>query len=386
MPASVSMFIDASGMIYLAYIYFLKSSKNVIFDDLSKSFSIWLLTLIFWVFWAYHQLGIEGLVGLREWIRLFSFLLIYLLSKELVRIKGYEYLMNCILLSLVTPLVVGGYQIFSKQGRYIADIHRIYGTLAHPNAFSLYLTLFIGVTIWKLKFSEKPKFWYGLILILFIEQIGTFSLGGMVMMVSFLFVFIIGEFEAKGRLLSFLILAIFSAIFFGLESGQERIARLHTMPALQEIWNREIVTNSFSWRIVNWKLLFEQWAKNPLLGYGLYTSGLVNPWRGYAAHNDYIRFLIELGTIGIAIFVWFQFKIASNLVNKYKYCQNVEQKYLAMLMGGIYFSMIIGSSVDNHISYTTFHFYFWALLACVMHKSTEKSGGNGLNMLTQSSP
>jgi hypothetical protein len=381
-PASVSMFIDAAGLFYLALIYSLRKNEKAIFDDISKSFSLWLLALTFWVFRAYHHLGIEGFIGLREWIRLFSLLIIYMLSKELIRIKGYEYLINCILLSLVMPLAVGGYQILSKQGRFIADIHRIYGTLAHPNAFSLYLTLFIGVTIWKLKFSEKPKFWYCLIVILFIEQIGTFSLGGMVMMACFLFIFIIGEFEARGRLLSFLILAIFLAIFFSLESGQERIAKLQAMPALQEVWDREIVTNSFSWRIVNWKLLYEQWTKTPYLGYGLYTIGLVNPWRGYAAHNDYIRFLIELGIVGIAIYLWFQFKIASILIKKYKHCKNIEQKYLAMVMGGIYISMIIGSSVDNHISYTTFQFYFWALLACVMQKSTVQSDNKDTDLFT----
>jgi len=71
------------------------------------------------------------------------------------------------------------------------------------------------------------------------------------------------------------------------------------------IVNDEIVTNSFTWRIVNWKLLYEKWTDKPFLGYGLTTSSIINPWHMCEAHNDYLRFLVEFGLVGFSIYLWF---------------------------------------------------------------------------------
>jgi len=56
-PSLISIFIAAVGWLYLGFLF--QRDKKIPFDNVSKSFSIWLLGLLFWVFWAYHQFGTE---------------------------------------------------------------------------------------------------------------------------------------------------------------------------------------------------------------------------------------------------------------------------------------------------------------------------------------
>jgi len=369
-PAVISIFIDMAGLLYLGFLF--QRDKKIPFDDISKSFSIWLFFLFFWIFWAYHQFGPEGLIGVREWIRLFSLFIIFLLSLQLVRMKGYEYLINSTILSLIIPLSVGYYQIFS-QIFLLSMPYRIYATLAHPNVLSLYLVFFMAITMWKLKFAKKKVPWLGLQLIILIALLNTFSIGGMVMICVLFVMIVLKEFELKNKLLilSFSIILFFA--FINTDIGQKRLAELKTTPSLVEVIEGDAVTNSFTWRIVNWKMLLGIWIDKPMMGFGLNTTGLANPWHNYAAHNDFLRFLVETGVIGFIIYIWFLFKIWVNLRAQYQSCTNAREKYLAMMIEAVFIAWMIGSIVDNYITATTFQFYFWALLACVMgNKINEK--------------
>jgi O-antigen ligase len=363
-PSSVSLFIDVMGLVYLGMIYI--RGRISLFDNIAKGFLIWVLSLLFWVFLAYLNLGEEGLGGIRDWGRLFSLLVIYLLSVQLSRLKGYRYVLNWILFSLIIPLSIGYYQIFFQPDLYVAGGHRIYGTTAHPNVFSLYLVLFIGITFWKLKFSRSKLPWLGVIFIILFALVNTFSMSGLVMLTVFISLFVYVEFEMKYRVIILLFFLIFIVIFLNTEMGQKRIGSLKRMPPLMVIVNDEIVTNSFTWRIVNWKLLYEKWTDKPFLGHGLNTSSIINPWYMYEAHNDYLRFLVELGLIGFSIYLWFLIRVGFSIRKQFLFCQDEEQKYLVMLTGIVFISWLIGSTVGNFIMALTFQFYFWSILGAVM--------------------
>jgi O-antigen ligase len=363
-PSSVSIFIDIMGLLYLGMIYIRDEIR--LFDNIAKAFLVWLSSLLFWVFLAYINLGEEGLVGIRDWGRLFSLFVIYLLSVQLSRLKGYRYVLNWILFSLIMPLSIGYYQIFFQPDLYVAGGHRIYGTSAHPNVFSLYLVLFIGITLWKLKFSRSKLPWVGLIFILLFSLVNTFSINGLVMLTVFISLFVYVEFEMKYRIIILLFFAIVIIVFVNTEMGQKRINSLKRMPPLMVIVNDEIVTNSFTWRIVNWKLLFEKWTDKPFFGYGLTTSSIINPWHMCEAHNDYLRFLVEFGLVGFSIYLWFLARIGFSIRDQFRFCQDEEQKYLVMMTGIVFISWMIGSTVANFIMALNFQFYFWSILGAAM--------------------
>lgn len=366
-PAGLSLFIDLMGLFYLGFN--LALMRRIIIDRIGRAFFLWLIVLIFWVFLAYHNFGIQGLIGLREWVRLFSLFMIYILTLQLVRSKGFNYVINYLFLSLLIPLSVGFYQLAFHKGRMVHGVHRIFGTFTHPNVFALYLILFIGLTIWKLKFAKKKLFWLLLLLGEVIALVNTFSIGGLAM-AAILFIFVFSE-EARKRkktigLLAIVMLGLFAGFLF-LQSryGQMRIEGLKRTPSLSEVIKKERVMNSFTWRIVHWKLLIDKCTEKFLLGYGLHTSSnFVSPWHA-EPHNDYIRFLVETGIIGLIIFISFLAIVGSKLIKKYQSSTNYSYKFLTFITISIFFSWLVGSMMNNHITATSFHFYFWPLLAAI---------------------
>jgi len=370
--AALSIFIAVSGLLYFA---FTAKKNGLIHGKISSSFLGWVSVLIFWVLWALYLFGTDGVIAVREWTRLFSLLVIYLLSARLAEQKGYEYLVNVCLLSLFAPMAFGYYQILTSQGIIVAGVHRIYGTLAHPNAFSLYIVLFMAIAGWKLKFARRRLPWFVAQLVLLTALLHTFSLGGLVMITVLFVLLILKEFEFKVRLAVFFLLLLLLIGFGNTDTGQKRLAELKHMPSLSEVLKDRVTTNSFTWRILNWRLLLERWSERPVLGYGLNTAELVSPWQA-SPHNDYLRFLLELGVIGFLFFLWFLARIGASLKRRLAVRIDARQDYLAFLMGAVFVAWMVGSTVDNYITNTAFQFYFWALLAASMYGANCNARGN----------
>jgi len=101
------------------------------------------------------------------------------------------------------------------------------------------------------------------------------------------------------------------------------------------------------------------------MGYGLDTCGkLVSPWKN-EAHNDYIRYLVELGIIGLIPYLLLVRAIGVDIWKKYKGNKDEQKGYLALIVFAIFLSWTVGAIWDNHITATAFQFYFWAILAAI---------------------
>lgn len=360
LAAGLSIFIDICGVIYFAGL--LISKKPVPLNSVIKSFGWWLFSLLFWVWLSHHHFGFEGLGAVREWIRLFSILMIYVLSLQLARLKGYNYLVTCVMISQAIPLSVALYDIF-----LLGTESRIGATFSHPNTFALYLILCIGLTFWKIKFSAQKKAWFLLLALELFLLWNTFSIGGSISFGVFGTLLIIKESWKRTRYV-IIIVAMFIILLAGLsfsDLGQRRFHEIEQTPTLHQIIKDEISTNSLSWRIVNWKNLLREWRDRPFLGYGLDTClRFVNPWRN-EAHNDYLRYLVEIGLLGLAGYLLFIRTIALHIWAKYRAPIADQEKYLVLVVFAIFLAWVAGALWDNHITATAFQFYFWALLAAI---------------------
>lgn len=58
-----------------------------------------------------------------------------------------------------------------------------------------------------------------------------------------------------------------------------------------------------SGRLVIWSTLLHRWREQPLLGTGFRTVEELNEQTGYTAHNIYLSFLVELGVVGLVVFL-----------------------------------------------------------------------------------
>jgi len=127
--------------------------------------------------------------------------------------------------------------------------------------------------------------------------------------------------------------------------------------------SERIVLNSYEWRKVIWEYAFTEAWNKPVIGHGLdsfmYYSRTFSPLSNDAtgAHSMYVKYLFELGFIGLFIFIGiFVYLLAKSL----KYW-NMARSDCAFVISCILFYLIICYS-DNIIGYLSFNWYFWFIL------------------------
>lgn len=358
----------ALGLLFFGLLYFFYKGEFYIHKSM-RVFGVWILILIFFVVVSIVNFGIQGMtISIREWIRLFTLFFTFVLSYNLITKIEDKKFIYYLFFSLTVPLIVGIYQLLTNSG--IEDISlgitRIYGSFAHPNSFGLYLVFFILLTLWAY-IESKSKLWFMLIIVEVVCLIFTFSFSSYVLMLMSFFLIVFLK-RGKRRVKLFL---LFLLVFSGLilinrpefKKRWERIKLINIEKTLQE----KVVVDSFTWRIVNWTNLLEIWKDRPILGTGLQTIELVNPWKtiegiGYAAHNDFLKILIETGIVGLIFNFFFVAFLGYTIYKEYKKSKNASLKNLLYILFVYFISWQIVSMVDNYITSTAFQLYFWSIL------------------------
>ncbi|MEL7333277.1 MAG: polymerase, partial [Cyanobacteria bacterium J06560_2] len=121
--------------------------------------------------------------SLREWIRLFSTLLLYLLVMQLQDKIHPERIVNALFFGLIAPLSVAALQIvappsllpevFQPTGLIFTDVLRLDGTMGHPNDFAVFLFLFMSLTLWKMRHADRKWPWTILLCVLAFFLVST---------------------------------------------------------------------------------------------------------------------------------------------------------------------------------------------------------------------
>ena len=333
---------------------------------IAEWFGIWLLfLLLFSIPVSFFNFGEKGLIALREWIRLTVVFVVLVMSYNLVsREKDVNQFLNAMFLSLPIPLFLGLYQLVTHTGwKDPLGILRIYGTFAHPNQFAFFLVLFIGLAFWKWLVSKKKLLW-GVLFFVQLTLLGaTFSFTGFVM-VMVLFVGIILRMGKKVKVFALFATILFAIALVNTSQFQQRMDEIQRINIKETLREKKIV-DSFSWRIVNWHGLLSLWEKSPIQGYGLDTSVFINPLKkqglGYDPHNDFIRYLVETGLVGLIFYLNFISLTAVSLYRNYFFVKDIETKYLLYMLVIIFVAWQIGSLAGNVIGGTAFLFYFFAI-------------------------
>jgi O-antigen ligase len=372
-PMKVNVASTASILILLMGLYFILR-RRIEINKISIIFGIWLLALVPFVFISVNNFGAKGFVGLREWIRLFTIFMIFLLSCNLIKRNNIQRLLNLVFLSLVVPLCIGGYQLVTSSGRVIAGIHRIHGTFGHPNSFAFYLVLFTGLTCWKLA-TSKNKLWFLLLLLEVVSLITTVSLTGFVMFYVLFFILFLGA-VGKQKIAIIFLVSLFSLMAILSPQFQKRQVKLKKIDIRQTIKTKKPV-ESFTWRIVNWHELLTLWRDKPIMGHGLKSTSFINPRKkstgsgqtGRAPHSDFLRYLIETGLVGFSFYLAFVILIGYQIYLAYKTSTDKELKSCLYILLAMFLAWQIGSLAANLIVMTAFQYYFWAVSGFAISRS-----------------
>ncbi|KAB8320189.1 O-antigen ligase family protein [Tolypothrix campylonemoides VB511288] len=384
-PAMFALGVDFLTLLYVTVM--LIRGQTVRTDRFWWFFAGWIMVQGLWV--VLLPLGGLGLgagylsESIREWIRLFSWAMVYLLVMQLKDRAPPQKVISVLFLALIAPLVVGLMQMFIPSvlppmfsannydvGSLSSEGFRIRGTMGHPNTFVTLLLMFIGLTWWKLKQSRQSLPWLLLLGLLAFFYVSTKALFGLMMIATFIVVLVAPRLSPVNLIGGILFVVLVLGLFTSSEFGRERLSSLADTPLLNPDIDvsRAILlsgsdNNSFNWRISQWYTLLNAWRQRPLLGYGLgLSTHLVS--NGLLPHNDYVRALAEGGIFGFVTFLMFFVAVGVRLVQLMLSAPpGSTQRDFCSILFAIFLAIPVGMITENIWSHTTLFFYWMTLMA-----------------------
>lgn len=343
-----------------------------VYRDRLKNFALWkpfALLIAFGIASAF--VSFSPLTSLQEIARLVSIFAIgFLAFLSVSQPSDVKKIFFFLLLSSVLPFLVALSQLFTGAGMADSsfDAPRIFGTFAHPNVLALYLYS-MCVTAALLFFwparaagdhsTPKGKKWliiYSL-LALFLLLL-TFT--RVAWIAAFLFIFAVALWRYRVLLIPLILFPLVLIISSG--SVRERVLEsFETNPDSSIIWRQEI------WQDVTAKLAVDN---QKVLGTGLdtftqYAENLRGTRFGSTdAHNDFVKFYVEGGYVGLAIFLAFLALIAWNI--KSLFTLPLPYRPLAILFSFYAFTLLLSSFSDNVYKDTPIQWVFTILLGALL--------------------
>jgi O-antigen ligase len=201
------------------------------------------------------------------------------------------------------PALLALYQLATHTGADIAGEIRSNGTFAHPDSAAMFFAIAAAVSLWR--YLDRDRHRSDALLTAFFAAalVSTLSIDGLVALVAMLIALgVLRPGALRIKLGPCLIAGVVVLVFFAF--GAERILG-ESSTSLSSAERGEANT-SLDWRLHKWKILLSEWERAPLMGHGLGTTTTEevipgNPFAGKPPHNEYVRYLVETGVIGLAI-------------------------------------------------------------------------------------
>ncbi len=331
-------------------------------------------------------LGMDGSFlpeSLREWVRLFSWVMMYLLVMQLKATMSPQRVISCIFWSLPIPLTVAALQLVAPSllppifiGNTeevigpVKDISRVNGTLGLASTFATFTMLFLLLTWWKIGQVKWRLPWFLLLGILVFFFVSTKSLFSLAMMATAIFVLVAPRLSLINLLGGMTLFGTVISLFISSDYGQDRLASIYDTPLLNpdiDVSRAVLLSatdnNSFNWRIAQWTFLLQAWQQYPILGYGLLTCAKLTVLHNYA-HNEYVRALTEGGIVGLIAFIGFLgVQIGRLLYLSHHALPGSGQRNFCWTLLAMLLAMMVGMITENIWTHTALFFYWWTLMA-----------------------
>ncbi len=384
LPAAFGLCLDCLTLLYVTVQILTRQPVRT--DKFFWFFIGWVLLQGLWVVLPALGWGLGPaylLVNFREWLRVLSWPMAYLLVMQLQDRVHPQKVISALFLGLIVPITVGFMQLVLPLSLYPAILSCqsdgsnssvascLNSTLGHPSAFGSFTFLFVGLTLWKMN-QSRQWLWGFLIAILVFFVVMSKSLSSLIMVSVFIMALIAPKLNFAKLIGGVVFLAIVLSLFASTDFGQQKISGLLATPLFNsdiDITRTILLSfsdgNSANWRLAHWYFLLQSWQQSPILGYGLATSAYLSLFAGYYAHNDYVRFLAEEGLVGFSLFLTFIIVQISRLVRLMRTASSSMQRNLCSTMIAIFSGILVGMASDNIWNHTTL-FLYWSVLSAVV--------------------
>lgn len=318
--------------------------------------------------------SVDRLESFKMIIRLLNFLFLFIVAYHYFfkNPENKKLYLKTILIVYLFPFLYGLFQAL-MQTNFIGyeDYNRLNSTYFHPNAFAFnlfFLFMILIILLFQLKKSSKKKYLKIYLLVVFTLILLTLTRSVWIG----LGVFILALLLIYGRkyllkigviflvlMFVFLVLTNYTSLKYYDWDNISIIRRTHTSTFLLSSWE---------WRIKMWKEMSTYVAQSPLIGHGINTyrylreKQIYNPIESTYAHNDYLKILIELGVVGLLLYLNLIFQALKKIWQKYK--NNQQAKYLISFLGILILFLIGG--VDNILRSTALQWMLWTYMAYLL--------------------
>jgi putative inorganic carbon (HCO3(-)) transporter len=304
------------------------------------------------------------LFSIDQWFRVASDLVSYGLAAYLFRTGArIQKLLDALAATFVIPALIGFMQMVT--GRGWADIvgNRIYGTFVHPNAFGIWLVCFFSIFLCQafVQTGWRRQVALAIVMASSILLLGTYARASWAAALTV--VVVLGLFSKRVLLFAGLIVVLAAA---SVPSIAHRVAdpfgenssfadRRGLWAGAIEQWKSETASDDSSFATV----------LNRLAGTGPgSTESLTARERGgvgYAAHNDYVKVLLEYGVLGLLFFLLMALSLLFSAYHTWIHAPDrltsaVAVSFLALTLG-----ILVASYTDNIFGATQNQIYFWTL-------------------------
>ncbi len=244
------------------------------------------------------------------------------------------------------PALAALYQLATFTGN-----NRPYGTFAHPDSAAMFLAIAATVSLW-LYLDNGRRRADALLMALFAAAlVATSSIDGLITLAVMLAALgVLRRGSLRVKLGPCLIAGVVVVVFFATPLGSHRIAK----ESATNVETRAEPNSSLAWRFHKWKTLIPEWERSPIFGRGLgtTTTGEGRPGNLYARkppHNEYIRYLVETGVVGLAILLATLTLLIRSLVRRQRlpYTVDADARNAPTLALVIVIGCLVNSLADN---------------------------------------
>jgi O-antigen ligase len=249
------------------------------------------------------------------------------------------------------PAVLALYQLATHTGMLVDHNIRANGTFAHPNSAAMFFAIAVVASLW-LYLDDGRRVADAILTALFAAAlIATFSIDGLATMTAMLVALgALRPGSPRAKLTPCAVAAAIVLVFFATPLGSKRVAG-ETATSLTAAERGE-TTSTLDTRLYRWKTLLPEWERAPVVGQGLGVTTTAeatraNPLNGLLPHNEYIRYLVETGVVGIAILLAALAILVRQLVRMHGDPGDPERVNGAVLALAVVVGCLVNSLADN---------------------------------------
>jgi O-antigen ligase len=265
------------------------------------------LTVLWLCIWMAIAVNTSGtsIETLREGVREVSVVALAVIVYNVRGVVTVPIATRLVQLVCFAPALIALYQLATHTGMDVAHNLRANGTFAHPNSAAMFFAIAAIASLWQYLDNGRHRYDALLMTLFATALIATFSIDGLITLVAMLTAFgALRPGSLRVKLGPCAIAGVVVLVFFATPLGSQRVAgETSTSLAAAE---RGETNSTLDTRLYRWKTLLPEWEQSPVFGRGLGTtttteSTSANRLNYLLPHNEYLRYLVETGVVGLAI-------------------------------------------------------------------------------------